>query len=160
LPILQNMPSDMRDFFISNDEANVLLEEYEGAGDYLRVVANEAGIMSKRGSTVSSLSSRRQSVMYSNSSLDSRRASSLSGTGAFHDKSRDFKRLKEIISDRSSSLRQRNDSPVTVVDWISLYDETGKLTRSKADLMNMIFTRSVETDIRPEIWKVFINTCY
>jgi hypothetical protein len=143
------MPTDLRDFFISNNEANELLEDYEGAGDYLRIVGSQAGVMSRRESSMS------------------KRASTASA-GGIHDKSRDFERMREIISDRgvrdsrnivtrargSSLLRQRNEIPVSVVEWISLYDGEGKLMKGRIELMNMIFTRSCENDIRPEIWKV------
>lgn len=119
-----------------------MLEEYEGAGDYLRVIATESGLMSP-----SPLNVQRR---------ESRRESAIASSSAIRDKSRDFENLLKMVSDRGSSLRQRNDSPISVVEWISLYDEEGKLMRGKIDLMNMVFSRSVENDIRPEIWKVWV----
>lgn len=88
-----------------NEETNVLLEEYEGAGEYLRIVAG-SGLMSGRLSTLNA--QRRDSIR---ESITSRGRPSVFGSGiiAIRDKTRDFDKVLKMAIDFGSSLRQRDD---------------------------------------------------
>ncbi|KAJ1544054.1 GTPase activating protein, partial [Cladochytrium tenue] len=129
-PILPLIPTRIRDFILTSEEAEALISEYDSAGHYMAYLARELqGRLRGSGDRPTPIE-----------------------PPAVIDKTRDF----ECIAIGKKSHRTKE--PVTAEQWISLYDETGALTISELDAKKRIFYSGLEDDARCEAWKFLLKT--
>ncbi|KAJ3225061.1 GTPase activating protein [Clydaea vesicula] len=136
-PVLTYLPSNIRDFFMTSEEAGRLLDEYEGARDYLKILANEVGFIKQE---------KKVAIKKKDSTY-------------LLDKSRDYEKLKFFLVDSSQkTLILEGTKPISVEEWINFYDhKSGKLKFDKDYFKNIIFARGVELDAKPEVWKFLLK---
>jgi hypothetical protein len=115
---------------MSNEEATRLLNEYEGAGEYLKLLAEGVGGRI-----------RGKAAAKPKTSQQTGSPSTLPKRLLIKDVTRDLEVLNELLSPNDRAPK-RTHNPITAEEWVSFYNsETGKLRQSQTQLYVLIFMR-------------------
>jgi len=52
---------------------------------------------------------------------------------------------------------ERTGSPITAEQWVTYYDNEGRLTKTEEELRDLIYHSGLENDIRMDAWKYLLN---
>ncbi|KAJ3109822.1 GTPase activating protein [Phlyctochytrium planicorne] len=130
-PILPYIPQQIRGYVLTSAEVEVLLEDYDSAGLYLQRWAGEVQgrFLSKKGSQ-----GKKEDVVV-----------------VTVDKTRDF----EVLSIGRAS--KRTDKKITAEEWILMYDDQGRLTKTEEEIKTLIFYGGLDDDVRGTAWKYLLK---
>lgn len=105
---------------MTNAEATKLLNEYEGAGEYIKLLASEVG-----------------------GKLGMNKKNTVEGIKRIVDKTRDFERLEEMLPDDVILFKNISNDPISAGQWISFFEDdvNGKIGIDESKLKEMIFAR-------------------
>ncbi|KAI9097100.1 rab-GTPase-TBC domain-containing protein [Phlyctochytrium arcticum] len=63
----------------------------------------------------------------------------------------------DFINLAGHRVHQRSGKPLLAEQWLQLFDESGKLTMSKEDVRQLVYSGGVDSDIRVQVWKYLLN---
>ncbi|KAJ3296197.1 GTPase activating protein [Rhizoclosmatium sp. JEL0117] len=134
-PVLPLIPGQIRELFLSSEEAEVLMSEYDSAQIYLANFAENIQEGVKR---------RLQ-----------RRPSSASGAAGkvlVLDTTREYDAVKSaLVAKRDVAGR------LSAEGWVMLFDEKGKLSLGKEEMRRIVYYGSVSDDCRRDVWKFLLG---
>jgi len=168
-PLVPLLPKSFVYSILSKEEVKNICDEYEAAREYLRLMSKE---MQEK--TLNAINQTINSKIGNSNSYQRVNEEEIE----WHEEAFITDIIKSIDSDEQNALfspstqeednewqniempdfkSDRTGSPITVEQWVTFYDNEGRLTKSEDELRDLIYHSGLENDIRMDAWKYLLN---
>jgi len=163
-PFVPLLPKSFVYSILSREEVKNICDEYEAARQYLRLMSKD---MQEK-----ALNAINQTINPNN--YQKVNAQEIE----WHEEKFITKIIKTMENDEQSALfspstqeednewqniempdfsSKRTGNPITVEQWVTFYDNEGRLTKTEEELRDLIYYSGLENDIRMDAWKYLLN---
>jgi len=165
-PIVPLLPKSFVNSILSKEEVKNICDEYDAARQYLRLMSKE---MQEK-----ALNAINQTINLGNYNHYQK----LTQETEWHEEQYITNIIKSIEHDEQEVLfnpstneednewqniempdfkNSRTGNPITAEQWVTFYDNEGKLTKTEEELRDLIYHSGLENDIRMDAWKYLLN---
>ncbi|ORX87547.1 RabGAP/TBC [Anaeromyces robustus] len=165
-PLVPLLPKSFVNSILSKEEVKNICDEYDAARQYLRLMSKE---MQEK-----ALNAINQTINLGNYNHYQK----LNQETEWHEEQYITEIIKSIEHDEQEILfnpstneednewqniempdfnNTRTGNPITAEQWVTFYDNEGKLTKTEEELRDIIYRSGLENDIRMDAWKYLLN---
>lgn len=166
-PLVPLLPKSFVYSILSKEEVKSICDEYEAARQYLRLMSKE--MQEKTLHAINQTINLKNSPSYHRLQNQERE---------WHEEVYITNIIKDIENDENDALfspstneeddewqniempdfsSTRTGNPISVEQWVTFYDNEGRLNKTEEELRDLIYHSGLENDIRMDAWKYLLN---